>query len=71
MMVIAPVRVPVAGGLKVTLMVQPALAGKPVPQLFVSWKSPLGTMLSMVSMAPPVLVRVMFAPGWRCQPSGR
>jgi len=31
MMVIAPVRVPVAGGLKVTLMVQPALAGKPVP----------------------------------------
>ncbi len=57
--VIAPVRVPAAVGMNVTLMVQPGPVAKPVPQLFVSRKSPLGTMLLMVSGAPPVSVSKM------------
>ncbi len=58
--VIEPVLVPVMVGRKVTLIEQLTPAAKPVPQSFVSRKSPLGTMLSMASMATPVLVSLMF-----------
>ena len=47
--VIAPVRVPVAVGLKVTLMMQEAVGAKPVPQLSVSEKSPLATIVRLVT----------------------
>jgi len=53
-----PVRVPVAVGVKVTLIVHDVLAARLVPQLSVSEKSPLGVMLEIVSVAPPGLVRV-------------
>ena len=54
----APVRVPVASGVKVTLMVQLESAPTPLPQLFVSEKSPLAVMLEICSQAHPVLFRV-------------
>ena len=56
--VIAPVRVPVAVGVKVTLMVQPAPAATELPHVFVCAKSPLATTLAMLSVAVPVLFRV-------------
>src|SRR5207237_3765909 len=57
-MVIAPVRVPVAVGVKVTLMAQLAPAATDVPQVLVCTKSPLATMLVTLSAAVPVLVSV-------------
>src|SRR5437667_426111 len=57
-MVIAPVRVPVAVGVKVTLMAQLAPAATDVPQVLVCMKSPLATMLVTLSAAVPVLVSV-------------
>ena len=58
MMVRAPVLVPVAVGLKVTLRVQLALAARLEPQVLVWEKSPLGLMLLMLSVAFPVFVSV-------------
>jgi len=56
------VRAPVAVGLKVTLIVQLALALRLVPQVFVPAKSPLllpeALMPVRVSVALPVLVKV-------------
>jgi hypothetical protein len=57
-MVTAPVLVPVAAGLKVTLRVQLALAGRLEGQVLVWEKSPLAVMLVMLRVAFPVLVRV-------------
>ena len=57
-MVMAPVLVPVAVGVKVTEMVQLAPAAMKTPQLVVCAKSPLGTMLVMSSDALPVFVSV-------------
>ena len=56
---IEPVLVPVVVGRKVTLIVQPAPAANPLPQLSVSRKSPLGTMLLIASGAPPVSISAM------------
>ena len=53
-----PVRVPVAVGLKVTLIVQLAPAATLVPQVLVSEKSPVVEMLVMLRVAVPVLVSV-------------
>ena len=58
MIVTAPVRVPVAVGLKVALSVQLALAARLVPQVWVWVKSPLTVMLVMLRVALPVLLRV-------------
>ena len=58
LIVTVPVRVPVAVGLKVTLMVQLPPAATELPQLLVSVKSPLIAMLLMVKLAVPPLVRV-------------
>src|SRR5579864_199650 len=56
--VIVPVRVPVAVGVNVTLIVQlPPMATR-LPQVFVCPKSPLGTILEMLSAAVPVFVSV-------------
>src|SRR5437899_310696 len=60
-MVIAPVRVPVAVGVKVTLMAQLAPAATDVPQVLVCMKSPLATMLVTLSATVPVLVSVTVA----------
>src|SRR5580692_5654348 len=49
--VIAPLRVPVTVGVKVTLIAQFAPAATLVPQVFVWLKSPLETMLVTVSVA--------------------
>ena len=57
-MVMAPVLVPVAVGVNVTLMVQLAPAATGVPQVVVWAKSPLGTILVMFSNAVPVFVSV-------------
>jgi hypothetical protein len=57
-MVKAPVLVPVAVGLKVTLSVQLALAARLEPQVLVWEKSPLAVMLVMLRVALPVLLRV-------------
>ena len=57
-MVTAPVLVPVALGLKVTLRVQLALAATLEPQVLVWEKSPLAVMLVMLRVALPVLLRV-------------
>jgi hypothetical protein len=57
--VIAPVLVPVAVGKKLTLIVHAAPAARLVPQLLLSRKSPLGTMLEIVKIAPPVLLSIM------------
>ena len=54
----APLLVPPAVGLKVTEIVQLALALTLVPQVLVWEKSPLAVMLEMLSEALPVLVRV-------------
>ena len=56
--VTAPVRVPAAVGLKVTLSVQLALAARLEPQVLVWEKSPLAVMLVMLRVALPVLLRV-------------
>jgi ABC-type sulfate transport system permease component len=56
-MVRVPVLVPVAVGLKVTLIVQEALTAKLEPQVLVWEKSPLTVMLVMVRVALPVLLR--------------
>jgi hypothetical protein len=53
-----PVLVPLAVGLKVTLMVQEALAATREPQVLVWEKSPLVLMLLMLSVAFPVFVSV-------------
>jgi hypothetical protein len=56
--VIEPLRLPVAMGVKVTLMVQPPPALTELPHVFVWAKSPL-TPMARYSVTPPVLVRVM------------
>jgi hypothetical protein len=56
--VIAPVRLPVAVGLNVTLIVQLAFTARLAPQLFVWAKSPLAEMFEMLSGSAPELVRV-------------
>lgn len=58
--VTAPLRAPVAVGVKVTVMEQLAAAAIELPQLLVWPKSPLAAMLVMVRLAVPVLVRVTF-----------
>ena len=55
--VIEPVRVPVAVGVKVTVIVHDELAARLEPQVLVWEKSPLGVMLEIARAAPPVLVR--------------
>ena len=57
-MTTVPVRKPVTAGVKVTLIVQLAAAGKLAGQLFVWANSTLGTMLVIVSAAVPELVRM-------------
>jgi hypothetical protein len=57
-MVRAPVLVPVAVGLKVTLSVQEALGARLEPQVLVWEKSPLTVMLVIVRVALPVLLSV-------------
>jgi hypothetical protein len=57
-MVMAPVLVPVAVGLKVTLMVQLALAATLEPQVLIWEKSPLTVILVIVRVAFPVFLRV-------------
>ena len=56
--VIEPLREPVAVGENVTLMAQEAPAATLDPQLLVSEKSPLEATLVIVSAAPPVFVSV-------------
>jgi hypothetical protein len=58
LIVTVPVRLPVAVGLKVTLMVQLPPAATELPQLSVSAKSPLTAMLVMAKLMVPALVRV-------------
>lgn len=58
-MVSVPVRPPAAVGVKVTLIVQLALAATLEPHVFVSAKSPLAAMPLIVNAALPVFVRVM------------
>jgi len=61
--VTAAVRVPAAGGLKVTLIVQLAPIATLEPQVFVSAKSPgsapVNAMLEMLRAALPVLLSVI------------
>jgi hypothetical protein len=57
-MVRAPVLVPPAVGLKVTLRVQLAPVATLEPQVFVWEKSPLTVMLLMLRVALPVFLRV-------------
>src|SRR5256712_666884 len=57
-MVIAPVRVPVAVGVNVTLIAQLPSAATEVPQVLVCAKSPLATMPGTLSAALPVLFSV-------------
>ena len=57
-MVTAPLLVPVAVGLKVTLSVQLPLAARLEPQVLVWEKSPLTVMLVMLRAALPVFLRV-------------
>jgi hypothetical protein len=57
-MVSEPLREPVAVGVKVTLIVQEALAATLEPQVLVWEKSPLMVMLLIVRVALPVLLRV-------------
>lgn len=54
-----PVRVLDAVGKKLTFIVQLAAAAKLAPQLLVSRKSPLGTMLLMVTKTPPVFFSII------------
>ena len=58
LMVTAPVRVPAAVGLKVTLRVQLAPTATLEPQVLVWEKSPLTVMLVMLRTALPVFLRV-------------
>jgi hypothetical protein len=57
-MVTAPVLVPAAVGLKVTLRVQLAPAATLEPQVLVWEKSPLALMLVIVRLALPVFLSV-------------
>jgi hypothetical protein len=57
-MVTAPVLVPVAVGLKVTLSVQLALAATVEPQVLVWEKSPLAVTLVILRVTLPVFLRV-------------
>ena len=59
-MVTAPVLIPVAVGLKVTLRVQLAPTATLDLQVFVWEKSPLAVMLVMLRVALPVLLSVTF-----------
>ena len=54
--VIEPLLVPVAAGVKVTLIVQEALTARLAPQLLVWEKSPLAVMLEIVRAAFPLFV---------------
>ena len=54
----APVRLPRAVGVKVTMTEQVAPAARVLPQLFVWLKSPVIPILLMVSVAVPVFVNV-------------
>ena len=58
--VTAPVREPVAVGMKVTLIVHDELAARLEPQVLVCEKSPLTVMLEIVRAALPGLLRVTF-----------
>ena len=58
MIATVPVLFPVVVGVKVTLMVQAALAARLEPQVLVWEKSPLMATLVIVSVALPVLERV-------------
>lgn len=58
-MVSVPVSAPPSVGVKLTLIVQEALAATLLPQLLVWAKSPLMAMLVMVSAAVPVLLSVI------------
>jgi hypothetical protein len=69
-MVTAPVLVPAAVGLKVTLRMQLALGARLGPQVLVWEKSPLAVMLAIVRVALPVLVRVRLC-GRLLVPTGR
>ena len=53
-----PVSVPLAAGLKVTLMVQEPPTAKIMPQVWVWEKSPLIAMPEMIRVAVPVFLRV-------------
>ena len=57
-MVIDPLRAPMAVGVKVTVIVQGAPAARLEPQVLVWEKSPLAVMLEIVRVAFPVLLRV-------------
>jgi hypothetical protein len=57
-MVIEPLREPVAVGVNITLRVQLALAATLAPQVLVWEKSPLAVMLVRLRVALPVLLRV-------------
>ena len=57
-MLSVPVRVPVAVGVNVMLIVQFKPPATELPQLFVCPKSPLTEMFAMFSVAVPVLVSV-------------
>jgi hypothetical protein len=57
-MVTTPVLVPPAVGLKVTLMLQLAVAATLLPQVSVWEKSPLAVMLVRLRAVLPVLLRV-------------
>lgn len=63
LIVIEPVRAPTAVGVKVTLMVQLLLAATLVPQVLVCAKSPVATVLEMVSVVAPPLVSVTVCGG--------
>src|SRR5580704_9038262 len=56
--VIAPLRVPVAVGVNVTLIVQEPPTATMLPQLFVWLKSPVATILEILRDALPVLFSV-------------
>ncbi len=58
-MVIEPLRVPAAVGVKVTLMVQEAPAATLEPQVLVWEKSPLAAMLEIVRATWPLFVRAI------------
>jgi hypothetical protein len=60
-----PVRNPFALGLKATLIVQLAPAGRLEPQLFSAMKSALAAMLEMVNVVVPVFVSVVFCAALR------
>jgi hypothetical protein len=57
--VIVPVLAPVAVGVNFTVTVHFAAAASEVPQLFVSEKSPVETILVIVTAAVPVLLMLI------------